>query len=758
MIETDDCHKNIRKQEGQKMTMIQKNRKKISVLLIIVMTLLGTVNQSQASVVKTKECNTESIQQKKVKTEKLHVEMKDLSKTEKQYIREVQATAVTNGALAAEILNTFVDNTKVFEMGVDEVLDDYYEKKNKNKLEKRILRQFVSNVDSSADTLVEEYKAAAKERENKNLDYAAGKVIVQFKREATEEQICATIKNMKGKEYCILNDVEQHIDKTMSAQEKDKVYSMEALQDCRIVSVDIANRQTVELAIEEYGEYNIIETVEKDGICEAAGEVEYAPHARQAVQSDEAWKYLMDTWKGERIVPRVAVLDSGLDVYNPELANRYNKTLSADIRRIDPDTGDYMLLAKEAEKGIPTYSHYHGTWVASVIAAESGNNIGTSGLGSYNGYNLVELVAINAAKLCDDGIARMYTSDMIKGILYATAKGCHVINISYIGIGEVPDSLQKSIDTAYFQGTTIISSMGNAGAGYDSIYPGSASHVLAVGSSNAAGQKADHSNYGYMMDVLAPGEGINIVDGGGVVKVWYGTSFAAPIVAVEAALLYFLGITNVDHITYLIRNTSKDIYEPGWDILSGHGIIDMNKAVRQGAADMIEPAYDYDVDRYIFDYEFYATAYPDLAKILGYNKNALYRHWKNTGINEGRVASVVFSIGYYMKANPDIVFVYGDNPYAAYLHFVRNGVYEGRALSPVFSISCYSQNHPDLSGLDSYNLVRHFALFGVYEGRGKTNEGFDVRTYAFSLDLNSILYIGQNTWKLFFGDYVMKNL
>lgn len=60
-----------------------------------------------------------------------------MSKTEKQYIREVQATAVTNGALAAEILNTFVDNTKVFEMDVDEVLDDYYEKKNKNKLERR---------------------------------------------------------------------------------------------------------------------------------------------------------------------------------------------------------------------------------------------------------------------------------------------------------------------------------------------------------------------------------------------------------------------------------------------------------------------------------------------------------------------------------------------------------------------------------------------------------------------------------------------
>lgn len=39
-----------------------------------------------------------------------------------------------------------------------------------------------------------------------------------------------------------------------------------------------------------------------------------------------------------------------------------------------------------------------------------------------------------------------------------------------------------------------------------------------------------------------------------------------------------------------------------------------------------------------FDYVAYADRYPDLQKVFGYNKEALYEHYVTCGINEGRIA------------------------------------------------------------------------------------------------------------------------
>lgn len=88
-----------------------------------------------------------------------------------------------------------------------------------------------------------------------------------------------------------------------------------------------------------------------------------------------------------------------------------------------------------------------------------------------------------------------------------------------------------------------------------------------------------------------------------------------------------------------------------------------------------------------FDYVLYADMYPDCKKAFGYNKAALYKHYINSGIPEGRVAmgsrvgyltEKVFDYKRYAAEYPEVVAVVGNSRKALYNHYVHNGVREGK--------------------------------------------------------------------------------
>jgi thermitase len=102
--------------------------------------------------------------------------------------------------------------------------------------------------------------------------------------------------------------------------------------------------------------------------------------------------------------------------------------------------------------------------------------------------------------------------------------------------------------------------------------------VIGVGATDLQDRKAWFSNYGLAVDVAAPG--INIVSSypGGYYAVLSGTSFAAPIVTAEAALLLSNGPTNTANAIY--RGTVNiDSKNPLYRM--GFGRVDLFKALKE---------------------------------------------------------------------------------------------------------------------------------------------------------------------------------
>lgn len=82
--------------------------------------------------------------------------------------------------------------------------------------------------------------------------------------------------------------------------------------------------------------------------------------------------------------------------------------------------------------------------------------------------------------------------------------------------------------------------------------------------------------------------------------------------------------------------------------------------------------------RDVFDAKYYADTNADLKSVFGYDDKALFEHYINCGLNEGRCGSPTFNVVAYRKAYPDLEAVFGDNWDAYVEHYYTCGVTEGR--------------------------------------------------------------------------------
>ncbi len=95
----------------------------------------------------------------------------------------------------------------------------------------------------------------------------------------------------------------------------------------------------------------------------------------------------------------------------------------------------------------------------------------------------------------------------------------------------------------------------------------------------------------------------------------------------------------------------------------------------------------------IFDAEYYAQNNPDVVAAFGTDTNMLYKHYLLAGRAEGRkpyadsqvnVNSTVlpdksvFDPEYYAKTYPDVAAAYSNDPYLLYQHYIQFGQKEGR--------------------------------------------------------------------------------
>lgn len=161
-------------------------------------------------------------------------------------------------------------------------------------------------------------------------------------------------------------------------------------------------------------------------------------------------------------------------------------------------------------------AHGHGTMVAGILAAVAPDAM------------IMPLRAFD-----DRGCGSIY--NIAKAVRYAVNHGAQVINMSF-GVAGEGHTLKNAIADAVKAGVTVVASAGNDNTAvpqYPAAYPG----VLSVAATDPADAKAPFSNFGPTVFVSAPGMNIISAYPGGYYAELSGTSFSAPMVAAEAALL-----------------------------------------------------------------------------------------------------------------------------------------------------------------------------------------------------------------------------
>jgi subtilisin family serine protease len=97
-------------------------------------------------------------------------------------------------------------------------------------------------------------------------------------------------------------------------------------------------------------------------------------------------------------------------------------------------------------------------------------------------------------------------------------------------------TLANSINNAIAKGVIFVTITHNDGTGTIR-FPGSLESAITVGATDKGDLRCGFSNYGSMIDLVAPGTNINSVGKSGALQAWWGTSFAAPQVAGVCSLL-----------------------------------------------------------------------------------------------------------------------------------------------------------------------------------------------------------------------------
>jgi subtilisin family serine protease len=267
----------------------------------------------------------------------------------------------------------------------------------------------------------------------------------------------------------------------------------------------------------------------------------------------------------------VAVVDSGIDVSHPDLADAV--TEAADFTGSPSGADD---------------RYGHGTHVASIVTG--------SGAAHAAGYRGVapDATLLNAKVLDDDGIGS--ESTIIAGMQWAVGHGARVVNVS-LGMdfdADGTDLMSREVDRLSAQtGALFVVAAGNNGPRGGTIgSPAAAESALTVGAVDADDRLAYFSargprylDDGVKPDITAPGVGIVAALAHGPVEGPYiahsGTSMATPHVAGAAAILaglhpdWAFAQLKAVLVGTAVPTTTASVYE------QGAGRVDVARAVAQ---------------------------------------------------------------------------------------------------------------------------------------------------------------------------------
>lgn len=291
----------------------------------------------------------------------------------------------------------------------------------------------------------------------------------------------------------------------------------------------------------------------------------------------------------------IAIVDSGVDLDHPDLAENIHYNLADPINGIDDDGDgyvdnyvgwdfvgdDYTQIEEDNNPDVAGSNLGHGTAVAGCAAAVSDNGLGIASL-SFNARIMpLKHSAENDTRSNGSG----FVLRSIEGVVYAAEHGADIINASYGGpvFSQIEQEIFGIIAESY--GVLVVAAAGNSNS-EEPLYPADYDYVLSVAATDGSDRRSNFSNFGYQVDVSAPGSAILTTTVNGNYSTVSGTSFSAPIVAGLAALVksYYPDFTG-PQVGELIRVTSdpsfKDNLSPEFKEKMGRGRVDALAALTQ---------------------------------------------------------------------------------------------------------------------------------------------------------------------------------
>lgn len=275
------------------------------------------------------------------------------------------------------------------------------------------------------------------------------------------------------------------------------------------------------------------------------------------IQAPAAW----DVTVGEGMT--VALLDTGVSFSHPDLKDRVRG--GYDLVNDDPDPDD--------DEG-------HGTHVGGIVAADGDNGEGVAGVCWR--CTLLPIKVLGARGRGDD-------ATVAHGIRLAVDQGARVIGMS-LGGPEDTQALRDAVDYATSRNVLIVAASGNDGTrGTSASYPAAYPSVMAVSATDRQDNVTWFSTTGDFVDIAAPGSNILSTfwskDRGNTYVSASGTSEATPLVVGAAALVLSLRPElTAPQMAQILEATADDIDAPGVDPQSGHGRLNVARAVQLASA------------------------------------------------------------------------------------------------------------------------------------------------------------------------------
>ncbi|MFC7275024.1 type VII secretion-associated serine protease mycosin [Paractinoplanes rhizophilus] len=301
-----------------------------------------------------------------------------------------------------------------------------------------------------------------------------------------------------------------------------------------------------------------------------AAECEQAPPKAQVFKGTPPED---EVYAPERLAPlatgkgvRVAVIDSGVDATHPQL--RATVERGADFLH-GGGAGDQDCVG-------------HGTEVASIIAARPAADTGFQGLApgaTIVPVRISEQKEIDGKAVGDRGTPRQFA----QAIDWAVDQGdAQVINLSLVMTAdnaEVAAAVRRALDA----GVVVVAAAGNNGADQsegDTPYPADFEGVIGVGAVTLDGTRADFSQKGDYVDLVAYGQGVTAAARGSGHVTDQGTSFSTPFVTATVALMLerFPGLTPAQVLQRLQATADP---APGGSQEYGAGLLNPYRAITE---------------------------------------------------------------------------------------------------------------------------------------------------------------------------------